>query len=120
MESAPWAFFPFTITAGILPPLRPQACPSVSRPACCCCRRQVVGMGLLLSFIGLHTSNVVVPDPDTMVAMGDLLTLEPLLAIAGLAAIAALHYRNVRGSIIIGVLLTAVAYFVAKGSWPTE
>ncbi len=81
---------------------------------------QVVGMGLLLSFIGLHTSGIVVPDARTMVAMGDPFALEPMLAIGGLALIAALHYRNVRGSIIIGVLVTAIGYYVATASWPTQ
>eukprot|EP00882_Tetradesmus_deserticola_P026225 GHRQ01028889.1.p1 GENE.GHRQ01028889.1~~GHRQ01028889.1.p1 ORF type:complete len:112 (+),score=25.50 GHRQ01028889.1:297-632(+) len=54
---------------------------------------QVVGMGLLLTFIGLQSSKIVVPDQETMVAMGDLLGLEPVLAIGGLAVIAALHFR---------------------------
>jgi AGZA family xanthine/uracil permease-like MFS transporter len=76
-------------------------------------------MGLLLTFIGMQTSKIVVPDKETMVTMGNLLGLEPVLAIGGLAVIASLHYRNVRGSIIIGVMLTALAYFVASKSWPT-
>lgn len=52
--------------------------------------------------------------------MGNLLGLEPVLAIGGLALIASLHYRNVRGSIIIGVMLTALAFFAITHSWPTE
>jgi xanthine/uracil/vitamin C permease (AzgA family) len=81
----------------------------------------VVGMGLLLSFIGLQTAKVVVPDAETMVTLGDLSgSLEPLLAAGGLALIAALHYRNVRGSIIVGILATALAYFAAVGGWPTQ
>lgn len=80
----------------------------------------VVGMGLLLTFIGLQTSKIVVPDKETLVTMGDLLGLEPVLAISGLAVISALHFRNVRGSIIIGVLLTAAGYFVAKHTFPHE
>ena len=83
-------------------------------------RTQVVGMGLLLTFIGLQSSLVVVADPATMVAMGDLLQLEPMLAIGGLAVIAALHYRNVKGSIVIGIALTAISYYAAKNSWPHE
>lgn len=79
---------------------------------------QVVGMGLLLTFIGLQTAKVVVPDSDTMVTLGDLTSLEPVLAILGLAVIASLHYRNVKGSIILGILLTALAYFAIKDSWP--
>jgi xanthine/uracil/vitamin C permease (AzgA family) len=81
----------------------------------------VVGMGLLLSFIGLQTAKVVVPDAETMVTLGDLSgSVEPLLAAAGLALIASLHYRNVRGSIIVGILATALAYYCFLGGWPTE
>ncbi len=40
-------------------------------------------MGLLLSFIGLQTSKIVVAAPETMVTMGDLFALEPMLAIGG-------------------------------------
>lgn len=53
-------------------------------------------MGLLLTFIGLQTSKVVVAAAETMVTMGDLLQLEPLLAISGLAIISALHFRCAR------------------------
>jgi len=52
--------------------------------------------------------------------MGDLFGIEPMLAIGGLAIIAALHFRNVKGSIIIGVLITAVGFFIANSSWPTR
>lgn len=41
----------------------------------------VVGMGLLLSFIGLQTAKVVIADKETMVGLGDLTGLEPLLAV---------------------------------------
>jgi hypothetical protein len=80
----------------------------------------VVGMGLLLTFIGLQSAAIVVADPETMVTVGDLLDLKPALAIAGLALITALSYRNVRGGIMVGILATAVAYFVAAGGWPTR
>jgi xanthine/uracil/vitamin C permease (AzgA family) len=81
----------------------------------------VVGMGLLLSFIGLQTAKVVVPDAETMVTLGNLSgSVEPALAAAGLALIASLHYRNVRGSIIAGILATALAYYCFLGGWPTK
>lgn len=79
----------------------------------------VVGMGLLLSFIGLQTSKIVVPDEATMVTMGDLLDLDCILAISGVALIAALHYRNVKGSIIVGIMVTAIAFYSFTNSWPT-
>ena len=80
----------------------------------------VVGMGLLLTFIGLQSASIVVSDPETMVTVGDLLALKPALAIAGLALITSLSYRNVRGGIMVGILATAIAYFVAAGGWPTR
>lgn len=81
---------------------------------------QVVGMGLLLTFIGLQTSKIVVADKETMVTMGDLFGLEPVLAIGGLAIIASLHFRNVKGSIIIGIMVTALAYFAFQHTFPSE
>lgn len=80
----------------------------------------VVGMGLLLTFIGLQTAGIVVADPETMVTVGDLLALKPALAIGGLALITSLSYRNVRGGIMIGVLLAALTYFAVAGGWPTH
>ena len=80
----------------------------------------VVGMGLLLTFIGLQGAGIVVADAETMVAVGDLLALKPAIAIAGLAAVTSLSYRNVRGGILIGVLAAALAYFAAAGGWPTR
>lgn len=77
-------------------------------------------MGLLLTFIGLQSSQIVVKDEETMVTMGNLLGLEPVLAVSGLAIIAALHFRNVKGSIIIGIMVTAIAYFAIQRSWPTR
>ena len=81
---------------------------------------QVVGMGLLLTFIGLQTAKIVVPDAETMVTLGDLTALEPVLAILGLAIISALHYRNVKGSIILGIFAVALSFFAIKNTWPRK
>mmetsp|Transcript_22407 Transcript_22407/g.48964 ORF Transcript_22407/g.48964 Transcript_22407/m.48964 type:complete len:494 (-) Transcript_22407:592-2073(-) len=80
----------------------------------------VVGMGVLLSFIGLQTAHVVVKDEETMVTLGNLASAEVLLALMGLAIIATLHYRNIKGSILIGIVVTALAYYAVKSSWPTS
>jgi len=79
-----------------------------------------MGMGLLLTFIGLQSAGIVVADPETMVTVGDLMALKPAVAIAGLAIITSLSYRNVRGGIMIGILMAALAYFSAAGGWPTR
>ncbi|GAX72901.1 hypothetical protein CEUSTIGMA_g356.t1 [Chlamydomonas eustigma] len=80
----------------------------------------VVGMGLLLSLIGLQSAGVVVANEDTMVGLGDLATLNVALAVGGLALIASLHYNKVRGSILIGMTVTALSYFTILNKWPAK
>lgn len=40
------------------------------------------------------------------------------LQLGGLAVVAALHYLNVPGSILIGIIATALGYWGLKGPWP--
>lgn len=65
-------------------------------------------------------AQVVVVSPSTMITLGPLLRFEPLLAIGGLALISALHYRNVPGSILVGVAATTATYCAVKNTWPHE
>jgi AGZA family xanthine/uracil permease-like MFS transporter len=67
------------------------------------------GIGLFLGFIALKNAGVVVDHPATLVALGDLVSLEPILFIAAFVAIAALTARGVRGAVIIGILAATVA-----------
>lgn len=78
----------------------------------------VVGMGLLLSLIGLTSAGVVVGNKDTLVEMGDLYSLNVALLVFGLSLIAALIHHNVRGSILIGMAAVALLSFSIKGDWP--
>ncbi|GAX78068.1 hypothetical protein CEUSTIGMA_g5510.t1 [Chlamydomonas eustigma] len=80
----------------------------------------VVGMGLLLSLIGLKTAGIVVANPETMVALGDLLTVDAALAAGGLALIATLHHNKVSGSILLGMTCTALCSFIIRQNWPTQ
>ncbi|KAG1679317.1 hypothetical protein FOA52_009347 [Chlamydomonas sp. UWO 241] len=79
----------------------------------------VLGMGLLLSLIGMHECGIVVPDPQTMVGMGNLLTPEAIVAGVGLALITVLLSKNVKGSILIGIAAAAIALWTVRGDWPT-
>ncbi len=68
------------------------------------------GIGVFLLFLGLQEMNVIVEYPDgTLVQLGNFL-LEPtaIVAVAGLALTLLLYARGVTGSIIIGILSTAV------------
>ena len=54
-----------------------------------------------------------------MVGLGDLHTMEVLLFVMGLALISSLHYRNINGSILIGIVAISVAFWALNG-WPTS
>ncbi len=68
-----------------------------------------VGIGLLIALIGLQNAKLVVGNPATMVSFGKF-GPESLIAIFGLALTAILLLKKIRGSFLIGILLsTAVA-----------
>jgi AGZA family xanthine/uracil permease-like MFS transporter len=68
------------------------------------------GIGVFLLFLGLQSMGVVVSHPDTLVTLGNVLQSPPAaLALAGLALTLLLYASDVKGSIIIGILTTAVA-----------
>ncbi|MGB3835734.1 NCS2 family permease [Castellaniella sp.] len=62
------------------------------------------GIGLFLGIIALKTAGIVVPNPATMVGLGDLTHTSTLFAILGFFIIAALGALKVRGAILIGIL----------------
>jgi AGZA family xanthine/uracil permease-like MFS transporter len=68
------------------------------------------GIGVFLLFLGLQEMQVVVADPATLVTLGNVLQ-SPVaaLSLVGLVGTLALYARDVRGSIVIGILGTAVA-----------
>ncbi|MBV9509120.1 MAG: NCS2 family permease [Caulobacteraceae bacterium] len=66
------------------------------------------GIGLFIAFIGLQDAGVIVANPATFVAIGDLTKPTPALALLGLAVIAALQAWRVNGAILIGILATTV------------
>jgi len=67
-----------------------------------------VGIGLFIAFIGLKGAGIIVADKATFVSLGHLTKGEPLLACIGLIITVALMYRNVKGSILIGIIATTV------------
>jgi AGZA family xanthine/uracil permease-like MFS transporter len=68
-----------------------------------------VGIGLLIALIGLQNAKLVVSSPSTMIAFGKL-GPDAMIAIFGLVVTALLMVKRVRGSFLIGILLsTALA-----------
>ena len=63
------------------------------------------GIGLFLAIIGLTNAGIVVSNPDTIVALGAVMSPEFMLAIFGLLLIAGFEYRGIKGGILLGMLV---------------
>jgi len=70
-------------------------------------RRAITGgIGLFLAFISVKNIGLIVENPNTLVELGDITSPEVLLAGFGLVTITVLMARNVKGAIILGILLS--------------
>lgn len=67
------------------------------------------GIGLFIAFIGLKEAGIIVASPATTVALGDLKTPAPALALLGLLIIAVLSAWRIKGAVLIGILATTAA-----------
>ena len=65
------------------------------------------GIGLFIAFVGLRNAGIVVANPATIVAMGDLTTPAAALALFGLILIAGLQAWGVRATMLIGMVATS-------------
>ena len=72
------------------------------------------GIGFFIALIGLSNAGIVVPDPDTLLAFGDLTAPTTLLAIFGLLLTAILMSRNIKGSMLISILITTLVGIFTK------
>jgi AGZA family xanthine/uracil permease-like MFS transporter len=70
------------------------------------------GIGLFIGFIGLRNAGIIVANPATLVALGDLTQPGALLALFGLALIGALSVWNVRGAMLIGIVATTLVAWI--------
>lgn len=69
------------------------------------------GIGLFITLIGFANAKFIVPNPATMISLGNL-NAPTLTFIAGLLLTVILLIRNVKGSILIGIVLTSLL------AWP--
>ncbi len=76
------------------------------------------GIGLFIAFIGLKNAGLVVGNPATTVALGDIHAPTTQLALLGLAILAALTVMKVRGAIFIGIVATAIlGWMLGLATW---
>jgi AGZA family xanthine/uracil permease-like MFS transporter len=74
------------------------------------------GIGLFLAIISLKTAGIVVGNPATLVALGNLHDPHTVLAIVGFFAIVVLDVLRVRGAILIGIVGVTVLSFFFGGN----
>lgn len=63
---------------------------------------------MFITFIGLKNANIVIADPATLVALGDLSKGDTLLAVFGVVITVILMVRKVNGAVFIGMVITAI------------
>lgn len=66
------------------------------------------GIGLFIAFIGLKNAGIIIADPATFVALGDLHDPAILLIIFGVVITAFFMVRGIKGGIFYGMIVTAI------------
>jgi AGZA family xanthine/uracil permease-like MFS transporter len=68
-----------------------------------------VGIGLFIAFVGLSNAGIIVhPEGGTIVALGDVTTGTAALGIIGILITAVLLVKNVKGALLIGIVVTTI------------
>lgn len=67
-----------------------------------------VGIGLYIAFIGLKNGGIIVSNETTSVALGDITHGAGLLSIIGMIITAFLVIKDIRGGMLLGILLTTI------------
>ncbi|MCM8711314.1 NCS2 family permease [Clostridium sp. SYSU_GA19001] len=75
------------------------------------------GIGLFIALIGFKEAGIVVADSATLVKFGDVRNPGTLLALFGLVVTVALMVKNVKGSILIGIIATTVVGVIAQAGF---
>ena len=73
------------------------------------CIKQALGagVGFFIAFIGFQEAGLVVASPDTLLTLGDLGNPGTVIALAGIIVTAVLVIKNVKGGILIGIVVVA-------------
>ena len=71
------------------------------------------GIGLFLGFIALKNAGIIVDNPATLVTLGDMSSWSAIMTSLGFVLIVALYYRNVTGSVMIGILAITLISLIA-------
>ena len=72
------------------------------------------GIGLFITIIALINAKIVVADPATTVALGDMASPGVVLALVGLLVIGVFQHFKVPGGILLGIIVTWVLGIIAQ------
>jgi len=78
----------------------------------------VVGMGLQIALIGIKASGLVVLKESSLLVLGDLEDYRIWVTLFGVVLTASLMYHQVRGSILLGIVVLTVLCWWLEESWP--
>lgn len=65
-----------------------------------------VGLGVFITFIGLQNAGIIIKDPSTAVALGNIKSVAPALAMIGVIITAVLTIKKIKGALFWGILIT--------------
>ena len=74
------------------------------------------GIGLFIAFIGLQNAGIIANNDSTLVSLGDITHGAALLGVIGIVITGALVILKVKGSILIGILVTSIIGLFIKGA----
>ena len=66
------------------------------------------GIGLFIGMMGLKNAGIIVPNPDTIVTIGNLTSHNVLLGALGFFIIAVLASRNIHAAVLVSIVVTTV------------
>ncbi|MBP1759609.1 MAG: permease [Firmicutes bacterium] len=79
-----------------------------------------VGIGLFIAFIGLKNGGLIVADPATFVKLGDMKSPGVLVTIFGLIVTGWMMAKNIKGGLLIGIIVTTVfSMIMGVSPYPT-
>jgi adenine/guanine/hypoxanthine permease len=66
------------------------------------------GIGLFIALIGLKSGGIIISDPETLVSFGSFTNTRVLLTVIGITITAIFMSRKVKGSMLLGIVLTTI------------
>jgi AGZA family xanthine/uracil permease-like MFS transporter len=77
-------------------------------------------MGALIAMIGMVSVDLIVANDKTLVAIGDLASLDLQIVFLGIILVGTLVYHDVKGGILLGIATLAIFFWTKDSTFPTQ